>query len=470
MRRPIRRRRYNQTVNTNPGNCGAIVFRPDEPVRPNDPGLIFVEEITMSEISNYKCPACTGPLRFDAATEKLVCDYCESTYDVAEIEAFYKKEVEAAEAEAAAKEKAETEELIKAAEEALRRQKEKDETFAAAFETGGNEALSEEERKLGSEEAQREVDELLRRMESDTAANGSVWGADADKMTVYNCPSCGAEIICEETTAATFCPYCGNNTIIPGKLGGATIKPDLIIPFKLEKEQAIQALKDQYKGKIFLPKRFKDKNHIEKIRGIYVPFWLFDGKAEAKVDFTATRSHIVPGHKADVAVTEHFDVHRQGTLSFEKIPTDASSQMPDDMMDSIEPFNYDEFKEFSAAYLPGFYADKYDVSIEESTDRADRRAETTVLDYMRNTVTGYESCSLVSSDVKIRHGRVEYALLPVWMLNTKWDGKDYLFAMNGQTGKMVGNLPIDKKRVAAMFFGISLPLMAIMGLISFLLF
>ena len=113
-------------------------------------------------------------------------------------------------------------------------------------------------------------------------------------------------------------------------------------------------------------------------------------------------------------------------------------------MDSIEPYDYSGLKAFSTAYLPGFLADKYDVSVKDSQKRADTRCASTLEDALRGTVTGYDSCTLEHKQIDLKRGKVHYALLPVWMLHTKWNGQDFLFAMNGQTGKFVGNLPVDK--------------------------
>ena len=101
-------------------------------------------------------------------------------------------------------------------------------------------------------------------------------------MRAYSCPSCGAEVVCDETTAATSCPYCGNPTVVPGQFGGM-LKPDYIIPFKLDKKAAISALKRYYRGKKFLPGAFSGNNHITKIQGVYVPFWLFNGTATGDI-------------------------------------------------------------------------------------------------------------------------------------------------------------------------------------------
>lgn len=367
-----------------------------------------------AQVTNYKCPACTGPLHFEGATGKLECEYCGSKFEVAEIEALYaEKDQQAAEASAAADAKQEA----------------------------------------AGEESQWDYSSL-----------GSDWGEDGAKMKAYSCPSCGAELICDETTAATSCPYCGNPTIVPGQFSG-TMKPDFVIPFKLDKEAAKTALKNHYKGKKLLPGAFVKENHIEEIRGVYVPFWLFDGEADADVRFEATRTRVHTTGSERITDTDHFMVHRAGTISFEKIPVDAATKMPDEHMDSIEPFDYNELKPFSTAYLPGYLADKYDVSAEESAKRADLRAENTAVSALAATTTGYATCIPVEKHIRLRRGKVHYALLPVWMLNTKWNGQEYLFAMNGQTGKLVGDLPVSRAKFWAWFAGIAIPLAAVITLI-----
>ncbi|MDO4531889.1 MAG: hypothetical protein Q4C06_07910, partial [Bacillota bacterium] len=293
------------------------------------------------------------------------------------------------------------------------------------------------------------------------------WGEDAKGMRMYSCPSCGAELFCEETTAATSCPYCDNPTIVPGQFSGV-LKPDYIIPFKLGKEDALKALKEHYKGRPFLPKAFQNQNHLDEIKGVYVPFWLFDGKAEGSVSFEGT--NIVRYNSGDYEVTEthYYDVYRAGSLAFERIPVDGSKKMPDDYMDSLEPFDYDGLKDFSTAYLPGYLADKYDVSAEESSQRADSRAEATVSDALKDTVYGYQMVFEKQRNIQLHRGEVKYALLPVWILNTTWNGEKYMFAMNGQTGKMVGDLPTDKKKKWGIFGIVYLITLAITAL--FILF
>ena len=383
-----------------------------------------------TQVTNYQCPACTGPLHYSAKSGKLECDYCGSSFDVAEIETLYaRKEAEATAAKQAADAKAEAAQAAKA------------EAAEAAAASGG----------------------------WDTSDLSRDWGAEADGLRVYSCPSCGAELICDQSTAATACPYCGNPAIVPGQFSGA-LRPDYILPFRLSKDDAVQALRAHYKGKPFLPRSFTSANHIEQIQGVYVPFWLFDGGAEGAASYRASNTNVYETGDYEITETRHYHVVRAGSLAFEKIPVDASSKMPDDHMDSIEPFDYAQLRPFSTAYLPGYLADKYDVTIDDSRDRADTRCRETLAQALRDTVTGYGACVTEREDIALRRGKVHYALLPVWMLSTKWNGQDFLFAMNGQTGKLVGDLPTDRGRFWGMFAAIAAPLtVALTAILQFLL-
>ena len=285
------------------------------------------------------------------------------------------------------------------------------------------------------------------------------------EQTAFICQSCGAALVGDDTMMATECPYCGNPTVVPGQFAGG-MKPDFIIPFKLDKKAAVQALKKHYKGKKLLPKAFTAGNHIEEIKGIYVPFWLFDGDADADVQFEATRSSSHTEGDYEVTITDHYYVRRAGNVPFIKIPVDGSSKMPDEHMDSIEPFQYEELQPFSMAYLPGYLADKYDVPVKESAPRAEERAKNSAVSAMvADAAIGYETCVPVSEKVEIHRGKVHYALLPVWLLSTKWNNQNFLFAMNGQTGKMVGDLPVSKGKFWAWFGGIAVSLSAISAVV-----
>lgn len=270
------------------------------------------------------------------------------------------------------------------------------------------------------------------------------WQEDETKgMQVYICQSCGGEIIASEEMGASTCPYCDNNIIVKGQFAG-DLKPDYVIPFKLDKKAAKAALKKHLEGKKLLPRVFKSENHIDEIKGIYVPFWLFDANVEGKFHYKATRVHSWRTGDYKYTKTSHFSVVRGGKVNFDKIPVDGSTQMPDDLMESLEPYDFKEAVDFQTAYLSGYLADRYDVTAEDSRGRANERIKRSVEDILRSSVNGYATVHSEGGSVNMENGSYKYALYPVWILNTTWKGNKYLFAMNGQTGKFVGNLPIDK--------------------------
>lgn len=281
------------------------------------------------------------------------------------------------------------------------------------------------------------------------------WTVDeASGLHTYSCQSCGGEIIGDETLAATACPYCGNPVVMMGQFTGS-LKPDLVIPFKLDKKAAVAALQQHYRGKRFLPKVFKDENHIQEVKGLYVPFWLFDARADADIRYRATRVRSWSDRDYDYTETSYYALMRSGSLSFAGVPADGSSKMADDLMESIEPFDLSQAVDFQTAYLAGYLADKFDVSAEQSAENANSRIRQSTTDAFAATVQGYSSVIPESSSIRLNSSRVRYGLLPVWLLNTVWKGETYTFAMNGQTGKLVGNLPLDKSAFTRWFFGLT---------------
>lgn len=275
-----------------------------------------------------------------------------------------------------------------------------------------------------------------------------------DSLNSYICRSCGGEIIADENTAAAKCPFCDSPVVMGDKISGI-LKPDYVIPFKLDKNAAKEALKNHMNGKKLLPKVFKDENHIDEIKGIYVPFWIFGADAEANMQYRATRVRVWSDANYNYTETSHYSVIRGGNLSFERLPVDGSSKMPDDLMESIEPYDFSEAVDFSTAYLMGYLADKYDVSCEKSEERADERIKSTVAEELRSTVRGYATVVPAGGSVRLKNTEARYALYPVWLLNTVWQDKKYTFAMNGQTGKFVGDLPVDKGLYFKWLFGIA---------------
>lgn len=344
----------------------------------------------MSEILEYKCPCCGGAITFNSRLQKMKCPYCDTEFEA----------------------------------DTLREYEE--EQLKEDFSPGWDE-----------ENVERSTQEL----------------GDDDGLVSYTCESCGGEIVADRTMAASSCPYCGNPVIIMKSLRGA-LRPDLVIPFKLDKEQAEENLRSHLKGKMLLPSLFRSENRIKEVKGIYVPFWLYDCEAKAEIRCHATRIRSWEAGDYRYTETQHYLVSRGGDIGFEKVPVDGSVKMEDALMQSIEPFFYEDAVSFQTAYLAGYLADKYDQTAKDCAPHANERMRQSTVNAFMSTIIGYSSCIPEHTDIRLRQGKITYALLPVWLLNTTYKGKLYTFAMNGQTGKFVGNLPADKGKAFAIGGGL----------------
>lgn len=268
---------------------------------------------------------------------------------------------------------------------------------------------------------------------------------DTTNYVNYNCPDCGAEIITDENTAATFCVYCGNTSIIKNRLSGE-FAPKYIIPFKVEKKKAIEAFKGLRKGRPLTPKAFVSEKNIEKITGVYIPFWLYDVDVSGTVNAKATKVSSWSVGDTRYTKTDYYKVIRSGNMVFNRVPVDGSTRFNNDMMNSIEPFDYGKLIDYNHAYLSGFLAEKYDVSKDDAFEDAKVRTINSTRDQMLSSMVGYSTKTITSSDLESKANNTEYVLLPVWMVNVKYNGEFYLFAMNGESGKFIGNIPLDKKK------------------------
>ena len=266
---------------------------------------------------------------------------------------------------------------------------------------------------------------------------------DYDNYINYKCESCGAEIIADEQTAATFCVYCGNTAILQSKLAGK-FSPDKIIPFKKEKEEAIKAFKGLSKGRPLMPKDFNNTKNIEKIKGVYIPFWLYNINVSGDIVMDGKTVETWTRGDTHYTKTNTFQVTRGGTMDFENIPVDGSTRFDNDIINTIEPFNYDEMIPYNHAYLSGFYAEKYDEDPEKNSIEASNRAKNSAREILRDDAKLYASKKIVSDKLETKETNRDYAMLPVWMVNVKYKNKMHIFAMNAQTGKFIGNIPLDK--------------------------
>lgn len=298
---------------------------------------------------------------------------------------------------------------------------------------------------MSIEEFQEQLDEQKKEKEEYWKADqDSQWQeGERDHMKVYICKSCGGEIIADESTGASTCPYCGNRIVVKEQFSG-DLKPDYIIPFKLDRKDAKKAYFDHLKNKKFLPKIFKSENHIDEMKGLYVPFWLFDVDSQADISYNAEKTRVWRSGKTEYTEHSYYEAFRSGNMCFDHIPEDGSEKMDDTLMESVEPYDFSGAVPFKTAYLAGYMADRYDVKMEERIDRAKERVKKSIEDEFKKTVTGYTAVSVKNSSVNMTNAKYNYALYPVWLLNTTWNGNKYVFAMNGQTGKLVGDLPVDK--------------------------
>ena len=353
----------------------------------------------MNDIIEYQCPACGGALMFDIISQKLRCTYCDGEFDV--------------------------------------------------------DNMQKKDSRLNEEGAD----------ETPWINSGSEWSEEEQSgMFVFRCKSCGGEIIANDTEATASCPFCNSTIVMAGRLSG-TLKPDYVILFKFDKEAAKKKYYSHLKGKLLLPRKFTSRNHIDEIKGIYVPFWLYSSDVQVDAVLKATKTKRWNDEIFNYTETSTYYLNRRAEMSFEHIPCDGSVRINDELMESIEPYDFSEAVPFKTAYLAGFLADKYDRDDVRCAGRAaDRIFESAVRQIMHTVAPDYEDVDRPQSsssgqtipfaDVKIKSGSVKYALYPVWLLNTTYKGIKYTFAMNGQTGKFVGDLPADNVKSGFLFAGV----------------
>ena len=283
-----------------------------------------------------------------------------------------------------------------------------------------------------------------------------------NEMDTYHCQDCGAEIIADKNTAATFCVYCKNTAILKSRLT-EKFSPSKIIPFSKTRENAIEAFKEVGKGKFLMPKEFADPKNIQELTGIYIPFWLYSCSMKGFVSGKGTKVTTWSTYDYVYTKTDTYNVERGGDYKFVEIPVDGSIRFNDAVMNSIEPFNYDELEPFNYSYLSGFLAEKYDVEKNEAKKITIERAKTSTLeDLQAKARGGYTSFVPTKKEADVTEEIIDYVLLPVWMVNIKYKDKMYTFAMNGQTGKMIGDIPYSKGKLIlfiailfVVFFGIT---------------
>ncbi len=302
--------------------------------------------------------------------------------------------------------------------------------------------------------------------DTDEASDYSTFGED--DVTEYHCNNCGAVIITNPQTTATTCSFCGAGVVLSDRLSGH-LAPTKVIPFAISKEEAQLAFKKWCKKGLLTPNDFMTADRIKNITGIYVPFWLYDlnGRGEIEAICTRVRSYTL----GDWIYTEtkYYQIYRKVDLNYSLVPCDASKKMDDSMMDKLEPYPYNNLKDFNMPYLAGYIAEKYDFDDVEMLPRIKERTKGYVENYIHSTINGYTTVNYQHKNINIRKKQAYYTLLPLWMVCYDYKNSEHNFAMNGQTGKIVGKPPLSIAKIAAWFASISAGSFIAMRIITLLM-
>ena len=359
-----------------------------------------------------KCPNCGSNLTLNADTQKLECPSCGASFDPAELNTITVGELEAKPAEPT--------DPAKEYEQAQ-----------AAQAAQAQDQQAQDQQPQAQSQAQPEQTEFI-------------------------CNACGAKLVTDAHTAATFCAFCGSPALV-GKRLTEQFQPQYMIPFKYSRKSAEEAfVKWAGKGK-WTPFGFVSKKNVAKMTGLYVPFWLFNIKATIDAHGTGDKIR----YRGNDEIIETFSFDRKADLSWDHVPLDGETRIDDALMEAIEPFDFNALIPYDYRYLPGFYADRYDQSPQDLAARATKRGMDGIDKALKSSLKGsFDRFNIKQNLSRIDSMEANYALLPVWFMSYKYRNKYYYFAMNGQTGEVAGQLPVSPVK-KMMFFFIVLGILAV---------
>ncbi|MDF2843573.1 MAG: ydjG [Herbinix sp.] len=375
----------------------------------------------MSTVVHYKCPNCGADMAFDTQSGMLRCGSCGRTDHIEEM--------------------------------------------AGKHSSGGDASYDMDDEDRKAAESGFEYDYSDTSGSDEASRHSTFHGNEANE---YHCNNCGAVLITDTQTTATTCSFCGAGVVLSDRLSGS-LAPGLVIPFTISKEQAQEAFKKWCKKGLLTPSDFMTADRIKNITGLYVPFWLYDMNGRGEVDATCTRVRTYTMGDWIYTETKWYHVYRKVDLNYSRIPCDSSKKMEDSMMDKMEPYNYQNLKQFEMPYLAGYIAEKYDFDEEQMLPRIKDRVSKYVNQYIRSTINGYTTVNINREDINIRKRKAEYTLMPVWMVCYDYRQAEHIFMMNGQTGKIVGKPPLSKAKILAWFTGVSTGTYIILQLIRIIL-
>lgn len=270
----------------------------------------------------------------------------------------------------------------------------------------------------------------------------------AKEAVRYTCPSCDAEIITDVTTAATFCYYCHNPVVLGGKLAGEFL-PNKVIPFDVTREAAEKAFLDYVGKKKFVPKAFFNKKQIESMTGVYFPYWLYDVELEGSMQGDARDIRVWRSGDIEYTQTKHYALKREGEVRLHNLTENALQKANARLANGVMPYDFERMKDFHMGYLSGFMAERRDIEQAAVQNKMQCEMRASAERLLRETITGYDAVSVQGSDFRPKKETWSYVLLPVWTITYRGkDGKIYYYSMNGQTGKVCGELPVDRSKLA----------------------
>lgn len=270
--------------------------------------------------------------------------------------------------------------------------------------------------------------------------------------SVTQCANCGAPINISPYTSSGRCEHCGSYIVFNERVEGE-YEPQLILPFKVSKDAAVEMLHKEFKKKTFLPSGFLSEKSLEKMEGNYVPFWLYDYQVCYDFFGQGTKVRSWRSGNTEYVETSYFDVIRKMEADFDKVPADASIAMDDGEMDLMEPYTYGELIDFDAKYMSGFFGEVYNRSAQELEDRAKGKVREASENLMQQSLNGYNTMKPVNRNLGMNTNGLHYALMPVWTYLYQYHGETWRFHVNGQTGKVVGKTPVAKEKI--LLYGLS---------------
>ena len=267
---------------------------------------------------------------------------------------------------------------------------------------------------------------------------------DTENMEI--CTNCGATLdSVTEYTSALKCSHCGSYIILKDRVEGEN-RPELILPFAISKEKAVEILKKEFGSRLLTPDSFLSHATLECLEGSYIPFWLYDYMSRVDYEGKATKVRTFRSGQYEVTETSHYRVTRKLDIQFDKIPVDASKRMANDIMDLMEPYEYQALLNFEEKYMSGFQGEIVNFSDAEEEERAKQKARNDSESLLNETILGYTTCVPLHKDIRIERQKARFALMPVWVYRYHFRGKDYVYHVNGQTGKVIGKTPNDKRK------------------------